>query len=101
MVEKAVQAIVKSAHGKIGDGKIFLSRIDDAIRIRNEERGAALSRRIAANMALETAEIDLPPPPEIFRGRRDRHRMNTVAIASSKLRDLYARESASIDRNFP
>jgi nitrogen regulatory protein P-II 1 len=40
MVEKAVQAIVTSARtGKIGDGKIFLSRIDDAIRIRNEERG--------------------------------------------------------------
>jgi len=40
MVEKVVQAIVKAAQtGKIGDGKIFLSRIDDAIRIRNEERG--------------------------------------------------------------
>jgi nitrogen regulatory protein P-II 1 len=40
MGEKAVQAIVTSARtGKIGDGKIFLSRIDDAIRIRNEERG--------------------------------------------------------------
>jgi nitrogen regulatory protein P-II 1 len=40
MVEKAVRAIVTSARtGKIGDGKIFLSRIDDAIRIRNEERG--------------------------------------------------------------
>ena len=42
VVEKAVQAIVTAARsGKIGDGKIFLSRIDDAIRIRNEERGAA------------------------------------------------------------
>src|SRR5215470_4238542 len=40
MVEKAVQAISAAARtGKIGDGKIFLSRIDDAIRIRNEERG--------------------------------------------------------------
>ncbi|HWZ81547.1 MAG TPA: P-II family nitrogen regulator [Terriglobales bacterium] len=40
MVEKAVQAIISGARtGKIGDGKIFLSRIDDAIRIRNEERG--------------------------------------------------------------
>lgn len=40
MVEKAVQAIISAARtGKIGDGKIFLSRIDDAIRIRNEERG--------------------------------------------------------------
>ncbi|MFZ0797294.1 MAG: P-II family nitrogen regulator [Terriglobales bacterium] len=40
MVEKVVHAIIASARtGKIGDGKIFLSRIDDAIRIRNEERG--------------------------------------------------------------
>jgi nitrogen regulatory protein P-II 1 len=40
MVETAVQAIVSAARtGKIGDGKIFLSRIDEAIRIRNEERG--------------------------------------------------------------
>src|SRR5215471_11200805 len=40
MVEKAVQAIVGAARtGKIGDGKIFLSKIDEAIRIRNDERG--------------------------------------------------------------
>jgi nitrogen regulatory protein P-II 1 len=39
-VEGAVQAITNAARtGKIGDGKIFLSRIDDAIRIRNDERG--------------------------------------------------------------
>lgn len=40
MVEKAVQAIVGAARtGKIGDGKIFLSKVEDAIRIRNDERG--------------------------------------------------------------
>ena len=40
MVEKVVQAISTAARtGKIGDGKIFLSRVDDAIRIRNDERG--------------------------------------------------------------
>ncbi len=40
MVEKAVQAIVVAARtGKIGDGKIFLTRVNEAIRIRNEERG--------------------------------------------------------------
>ncbi|MFY9689569.1 MAG: P-II family nitrogen regulator [Candidatus Acidiferrales bacterium] len=40
MAEKAVQAIVTAARtGKIGDGKIFLSKVDDAIRIRNDERG--------------------------------------------------------------
>jgi nitrogen regulatory protein P-II 1 len=40
MVEKAIQAILSAARsGKIGDGKIFTSRIDEAIRIRNDERG--------------------------------------------------------------
>ena len=40
LVEKSVQAIVGAARtGKIGDGKIFLSRIDEAVRIRNDERG--------------------------------------------------------------
>ncbi|NDQ55521.1 MAG: P-II family nitrogen regulator [Acidipila sp.] len=40
LVEPAVAAILKAARtGKIGDGKIFLTRVDDAIRIRNEERG--------------------------------------------------------------
>jgi nitrogen regulatory protein P-II 1 len=40
MVEKAVQAILSAGRsGKIGDGKIFISRIDEAIRIRNDERG--------------------------------------------------------------
>src|ERR1700756_321861 len=40
MVEKATQAVITAAQtGKIGDGKIFLSRIDEAIRIRNIERG--------------------------------------------------------------
>ena len=40
MAEKAVQAISSAARsGKIGDGKIFLTRVDDAIRIRNDERG--------------------------------------------------------------
>jgi nitrogen regulatory protein P-II 1 len=40
MLDKAVETILKTAKtGKIGDGKIFLTRIEDAIRIRNEERG--------------------------------------------------------------
>lgn len=43
MVEKVVQAITTAARtGKIGDGKIFLSRIDEAIRIRNDERGESV-----------------------------------------------------------
>ena len=40
MVEPSIQAIIKAARtGKIGDGKIFVSRIDETIRIRNDERG--------------------------------------------------------------
>ena len=40
LVNNVVDAIMKTAKtGKIGDGKIFLSRIEEAIRIRNEERG--------------------------------------------------------------
>ena len=42
LVDRAVTAIVNTARtGKIGDGKVFLSHIDEAIRIRNEERGVA------------------------------------------------------------
>jgi nitrogen regulatory protein P-II 1 len=41
VVDSAIEAIIKSASsGKIGDGKIFLSKVDDAIRIRNQERGS-------------------------------------------------------------
>jgi len=40
MTDIAVKAILSSARtGAIGDGKIFLSKIDEAIRIRNDERG--------------------------------------------------------------
>lgn len=39
-LEQAVAAIIKSAKtGKIGDGKVFVSNIEEAIRIRTEERG--------------------------------------------------------------
>jgi nitrogen regulatory protein P-II 1 len=40
--EEVVNAVVASARtGKIGDGKVFVSDIGDAIRIRNDERGDA------------------------------------------------------------
>jgi nitrogen regulatory protein P-II 1 len=40
LVQPAVQAIIKAAKtGKIGDGKVFVSTIDDTYRIRTEERG--------------------------------------------------------------
>ncbi|MDR3735888.1 MAG: P-II family nitrogen regulator [Acidobacteriaceae bacterium] len=40
MVDQVVNTIANTARsGKIGDGKIFVSRIDAAIRIRNDERG--------------------------------------------------------------
>jgi nitrogen regulatory protein P-II 1 len=41
-VQQAVDAIVKAAKtGKIGDGKVFVSNIETAIRIRTEETGDA------------------------------------------------------------
>jgi nitrogen regulatory protein P-II 1 len=41
-VDGAVNAILNNARsGKIGDGKVFLSKVDNAIRIRNEEQGVA------------------------------------------------------------
>jgi len=39
-VEPAIESIIGSAYtGKIGDGKIFVYKVDSAIRIRNKERG--------------------------------------------------------------
>ncbi|MEY4385649.1 MAG: hypothetical protein RLY20_932 [Verrucomicrobiota bacterium] len=39
-VTQAIEAIVKAAKtGKIGDGKVFVSAIEEAIRIRTDERG--------------------------------------------------------------
>ena len=41
MVERAVEAIRKAAHtGRIGDGKIFVSSVEEAIRIRTCETGS-------------------------------------------------------------
>lgn len=41
LAERAIEAIQQAAHtGRIGDGKIFVSTIDEAIRIRTGERGA-------------------------------------------------------------
>ena len=40
LVEKAIETIMESARtGKIGDGKIFVSPVEDAVRIRTGERG--------------------------------------------------------------
>jgi nitrogen regulatory protein P-II 1 len=41
MLERAIEAIQRAAQtGRIGDGKIFVSTIDEVIRIRTGERGA-------------------------------------------------------------
>ena len=42
VVAKAVDAVVKTAKtGKIGDGKVFVIPIEEAVRIRTDERGDA------------------------------------------------------------
>src|SRR4051812_49346986 len=41
LVERVVEAIASAAHsGRIGDGKIFVSHVEEAIRIRTGERGS-------------------------------------------------------------
>jgi hypothetical protein len=62
MVERAVEAIQQSAHtGRIGDGKIFVTTIDEAIRIRTGERGGG--RHLAR----------LPPPRRALDSVSARH----------------------------
>jgi nitrogen regulatory protein P-II 1 len=40
ITNNAVNVIIKNAHtGRIGDGKIFISPVEDAIRIRTKEKG--------------------------------------------------------------
>jgi nitrogen regulatory protein P-II 1 len=42
LAQRAVETVFEVASAsEIGDGKIFLSKIDDTIRIRNQERGVA------------------------------------------------------------
>ena len=42
MVERAVEAIIQAAHtGKVGDGKVFVSAVEQVIRIRTGETGDA------------------------------------------------------------
>jgi len=41
LVERAVEAIQQAAHtGRIGDGKIFILPVEEAIRVRTGERGS-------------------------------------------------------------
>jgi len=41
-VEDAIKTILRAAKtGKIGDGKVFISPVDEAVRIRTEEKGTA------------------------------------------------------------
>jgi nitrogen regulatory protein P-II 1 len=41
-LDGAVAAIIKAARtGKIGDGKVFVSKVEEAVRIRTEEKGEA------------------------------------------------------------
>jgi nitrogen regulatory protein P-II 1 len=41
LVERAIEAIQKAAEtGRIGDGKIFISSVEEVVRIRTGERGS-------------------------------------------------------------
>jgi nitrogen regulatory protein P-II 1 len=48
MVEAVIDAISGAARtGEVGDGKIFVLAVDDAVRIRTGERGDAIVRHLA------------------------------------------------------
>ncbi|MEI2695191.1 MAG: P-II family nitrogen regulator [Saprospiraceae bacterium] len=57
-VEPAIEAIIKAARtGKIGDGKIFVSTVEQVVRIRTGEANEARS-----NAVLRLANRAIPPP---------------------------------------
>ena len=57
-LERVVAVITEAARtGKIGDGKIFISTIDEAIRIRNGDRGRQRCRRGATRMDVMVAAL--------------------------------------------
>lgn len=68
--EKTVQAIIKSAQtGEIGDGRIFVIPIEDAIRIRTAERG---------DIALYNAE------QEKITGSSNHNQENTIQLKATR-----------------
>ena len=59
LVDSAVRTVLKAAKtGKIGDGKIFLTKVDEAIRIRNEERGEVPNGSLVARPAPQSNVIN-------------------------------------------
>ena len=73
---KVAEAIVKSANtGKIGDGKVFISAIEEAIRIRTGETGAE-----AVNVSY------VRPRPSIYFIRNHRFRKERWFFCRSHLR---------------
>ncbi len=61
-VKGAIHAIVTSARtGKIGDGKVFVSNVEEAVRIRTEEKGGAggLGARLFVSISFSKALFKL------------------------------------------
>ena len=57
-VERAVEAIQKAAHtGKIGDGKIFVTAVEQALRIRTGETGSTRCSRRTESRPAEPSEF--------------------------------------------
>jgi nitrogen regulatory protein P-II 1 len=92
MVDKVVQTIADTARtGKIGDGKIFLTRIDDAIRIRNDERGSTRCSCMVEGpppFFKTSASRPLPSivPPVSTPERRPRNSMSSLCSPETRRR---------------
>jgi nitrogen regulatory protein P-II 1 len=65
--DKAIEAIEGAARtGRIGDGKIFVSRVEEAIRIRNDERGETLLRMLALGAGIRGLPQQSTPGSRAF-----------------------------------
>ena len=58
LVERAIEAVVKAAHtGKIGDGKIFVTTVEQVVRIRTGEGCQWTHTHLALYLAMVTVDI--------------------------------------------
>src|SRR4029450_13147767 len=88
MVEKAVDAIRRAAQtGRIGDGKIFVSNIEEAIRIRTGESGLDA-------ICAQTAGISR------FQVSHDRRGMHSMTTAKDVLKMIKDNDVKYVDFRF-
>ena len=95
VVERAVEAIINSARtGRIGDGKIFVSSVEDVIRIRTGERGEDAD---LARQSRDADDIRFRPVAETSRGAASTKGSHGAAPYSSRRASAADRRRANRD----